>query len=95
VRSIVKNIFSIKCRESYNTPYLYFIKQIETMKAKYIKIEVEKRYMGKEYINRFMHLLELLAPGKYILSTIDLLASIENKETQLTAAIFSDNPFKI
>ena len=30
---IVKNIFSIFCRMSYNTLYLYFIKQTETMKA--------------------------------------------------------------
>jgi len=62
--------------------------------AKYIEIKVEKRYHGKAYINRFMHLLNVIAPGKYSLDTLNALASIENNETQLTAANFSDNPFK-
>ena len=64
------------------------------MKAtKYIKIEVEKRYMGKAYINRFMHLLNLIAPMRYELNTWNGLASIEDTQTQLTVANFSDNPF--
>lgn len=64
------------------------------MKAtKYIKIEVEKRYMGKAYINRFMHLLNLIAPSRYELNTWNGLASIEDTQTQLTVANFSDNPF--
>ena len=62
---------------------------------KYIEIQVKKRYEGKAYIERFMHLLDIVAPGKYRLDTTNLLASIENKETQLTAAQFSDNPFRI
>ena len=62
---------------------------------KYIKIDVIKRYEGKKYINRFMHLLNIIAPNKYKLDISNLLASIENKETQLTVANFSDNPFKI
>jgi hypothetical protein len=61
--------------------------------TKYIKIEVEKRYMGKAYINRFMHLLNLIAPGRYELNTWNGLASIEDTITQLTVANFSDNPF--
>ena len=61
--------------------------------TKYIKIEVDKRYKGKAYINRFMHLLSIIAPSKYELNTYNALASIENKETQLTVANFSDNPF--
>ena len=64
------------------------------MKAnKYIRINVEKRYMGKAYIERFVHLLNVIAPNKYELNTWNALASIENKETQLTVANFSDNPF--
>jgi hypothetical protein len=42
-----------------------------------------------------MHLLNLLSPDKYRLDNINMLASIENKETLLTVLIFSDNPFKI
>lgn len=61
--------------------------------TKYIKIEVDKRYKGKTYINRFMHILNLIAPNKYELNTWNALASIEDKETQLTVANFSDNPF--
>ena len=61
--------------------------------TKYIKIKVDKRYKGKAYILRFMHLLNLIAPNKYELNTYNLLASIENKATQLTVANFSDNPF--
>ena len=37
---------------------------------KYIDLskKVNKRYQGKEYINRFMHLLNILAPKKYELN---------------------------
>lgn len=66
------------------------------MKAKkYIDLsyKVSKRYEGKIYINRFMHLLNVIAPNKYQLDTMNMLASIENKETQLTVLTFSDNPF--
>lgn len=63
--------------------------------TKYIKIEVDKRYKGKAYINRFMHLLNIIAPSKYELNTYNALASIENKSTELTVANFSDNPFKL
>lgn len=66
------------------------------MKAsKYIDLstKVSKRYEGKNYINRFMHLLNVIAPNKYTLDTMNMLASIENKETQLTVLTFSDNPF--
>ncbi len=63
--------------------------------TKHIQIQTEKRYMGKAWITRYMHLLELTAPGKYRLDTTNMLASIENKETQMTAATFSDNPFRI
>ncbi len=64
---------------------------------KYIDLsnKISKRYEGKDYINRFMHLLNLLAPDKYRLDNMNMLASIENKETLLTVLIFSDNPFKI
>ena len=63
--------------------------------AKYIDLsnKVEKRYQAKAYINRFMHLLNLLAPAKYTLDTMNMLASIESVETQLTVLNFSDNPF--
>ena len=60
---------------------------------KYIQINTEKRYQGKIYINRFMHLLELRAPGRYKLDTLNMMASIEDTRTQLTVADFSDNPF--
>ena len=62
--------------------------------AKYIDLskKVSKRYEGKLYITRFMHLLNLLAKGKYRLDTINLMASIESNETQLTVLNFSDNP---
>ena len=63
---------------------------------KYIDLskKVNKRYQGKEYINRFMHLLNILAPKKYELNIWNSLVSIEKKDTQLTQLIFSDNPFK-
>jgi len=62
---------------------------------KYIDLntKVVRRYEGKNYINRFMHLLNIIAPNKYSLDTINMLASIENKETNLTVLTFSDNPF--
>lgn len=60
---------------------------------KYVKMNTKKRYEGKAFIERFMHLLNLIAPNKYELNTWNLLASIENKETQLTVLTFSDNPF--
>lgn len=62
---------------------------------KYIDLsaKIDKRYKGEAYINRFMHLLGLIAPNKYKLDTLNMLASIENKETQLTVLTFSDNPF--
>lgn len=67
------------------------------MAARYIDLrdKVSKRYEGREYINRFMHLLNILAPDKYTLDTMNMLASIENKETQLTVLTFSDNPFRL
>lgn len=63
--------------------------------AKYIDLttKVEKRYQAKQYISRFMHLLNLLAPNKYTLDTLNMLASIESSETELTVLTFSDNPF--
>lgn len=67
------------------------------MKAKkYIDLntKVSKRYEGKIYINRFVHLLNVIAPNKYQLDTMNMLASIENKKTCLTVVLFSDNPFK-
>ena len=68
------------------------------MKAtkKYIdlSLKVEKKYQGKEYINRFMHLLNLLSPGSYELNNWNMLSSIEDKTTQGTVLYFSDNPFK-
>ncbi len=60
---------------------------------KYIIIDAEKKFMRKEYINRYMHLLNIISPNKYELNTVNMLAHIENKETQLIAVIFSDNPF--
>ena len=68
------------------------------MKAnKYIDLsmKVEKRYQGREYINRYMHLLNVIAPNKYVLNTLDLCATIENTQTQLTVLVFSDNPHKL
>ena len=64
--------------------------------SKYIDLstKVEKRYQGKEYIKRYYHLLNILAPGKYGLNLYNSLASIENLNTNLTALIFSDNPFQ-
>lgn len=59
-----------------------------------LSTKVSKRYEGREYINRFMHLLNVLAPDKYNLDTINMLASIESKDTQMTVITFSDNPFK-
>lgn len=82
--------------------YMYYIciiiKATNNMKTnKYIDLstKVSKRYESRNYINRFMHLLNIIAPNKYTLDTMNMLASIENKETQLTALTFSDNPFKI
>lgn len=63
-------------------------------KAKYISMKVEKRFMQKAYISRYMHLLNLIAPGKYQLNTVYQLAHIENTYTQLIAVYFSDNPYK-
>ncbi len=67
---------------------------------KYIDLDTATNYpfrarnkFHREYIERFIHLLELVAPGKYKLDTINLLASIENTESQLTALQFSSNPF--
>lgn len=63
---------------------------------KYIDLskKVEKRYQGKEYIKRYFHLLNILAPSKYGLNLFNQLASIENLNTNLTELTFSDNPFK-
>ena len=49
---------------------------------KYIDLsnKISKRYEGKDYINRFMHLLNLLAPDKYRLDNINMLASIINNK---------------
>ncbi len=63
--------------------------------TRHINIQAEKRYQGRAYINRFMHLLNLRAPGRYRLDTVNRLASIEDIRTQLTVANFTDNPFRI
>ena len=57
---------------------------------KYIDLsnKISKRSEGKDYINRIMHLNNLLAPDKYRLDNMNMLASIENKETLLTVLIF-------
>lgn len=84
------------CRIQIYVLYLYRNQKQNKMKAKkYIDLstKVSKRYEGKNYIDRFMHLLNIIAPNKYMLDTMNMLASIENKETQLTVLIFSDNPF--
>ncbi len=60
-----------------------------------IQLETYKRYRNKAYINRYMQLLNLRAPGRYRLDTTNLLASIEDTRTQLTVANFTDNPFRI
>lgn len=73
---------------------VYLDKETKEMK-KQIKIQVKKRYHGREWIQRFMHLLNLIAPGKYRLDTTCLLASIEDLNTGLTVATFNDNPFRI
>ena len=41
---------------------------------KYIDLstKVTKRYEGKCYINRFMHLLNIIAPDKYLLDSINI-----------------------
>ncbi len=65
--------------------------------AKYIDLETATDfapvYKYKNYINRFMELLEKIAPNKYELNTYNMLASIEDKNTNLTILQFSDNPF--
>jgi hypothetical protein len=63
--------------------------------GKHIQIQTEKRYMGKAWIARYMRLLNVIAPGKYRLDTTNMFASIEDIETQMTVAVFTDNPFKI
>ncbi len=68
------------------------------MKAKkYIdlSLKVRKAYEGKNYINRYMKILNAIAPNKYRLDLLNGLASIECVETGLTVLLFSDNPFKI
>ena len=72
-----------------------FTKNLILTAMKYIDLntKINKRYEGKAYINRFMHLLNVISPRKYKLDTLNMLASIENKETQLTVLTFSDNPF--
>jgi len=57
-------------------------------------IKIGKLQKGRTYINRYMHLLDLIAPNKYELDTLNLLASIINKRTDLTVVLFSENPFK-
>lgn len=47
----------------------------------------------REYITRFMSLLNRIAPNRYELNTWNALASIEDKHTGLTALEFSSNPF--
>lgn len=67
------------------------------MKAKkYIdlSLKVRKAYEGKNYINRYMELLNAIVPNKYRLDLLNGLASIECIETGLTVLLFSDNPFK-
>uniref|UniRef100_UPI003217C2E3 hypothetical protein n=1 Tax=uncultured Draconibacterium sp. TaxID=1573823 RepID=UPI003217C2E3 len=48
----------------------------------------------QDYIIRFMHLLNVVAPGKYQLETLGLSATVLNTETQLTELVFSTNPFR-
>lgn len=65
------------------------------MKTLDLTRKVNKRYQGRAYINRFVHLLNLRAPERYALSTCNLLASVEDTSTQLTCLVFNDNPFRI
>ena len=49
----------------------------------------------QNYIRRYMHLLEIISPGVYELNTsASLLAFICDKRTQLSVAVFGDNPFR-
>jgi len=68
------------------------MKFIDLDKATGYRCRLRKVYY-RAYIERFMHLLSLIAPNKYRLDTINLLASIENTHTQLTVLQFSCNPF--
>ena len=61
-------------------------------KRKYII--VEKRFKGQLQIERFMYLLNLIAPNRYELNTTNQLAYVENKETQMSVIAFSENPFR-
>jgi hypothetical protein len=67
---------------------------MKTKKYIDLSLKVEKKYQGKEYISRFMHLLNILAPGRYELNNWNMLSSIEDTITQLTVLDFSDNPFR-
>ncbi len=70
-------------------------------KAKYIDLDKVTGYpcrlknkKHRAYIRRFVHLLNVIAPNKYELENLNLLSSIEDVETNLTALKFSNNPFK-
>ena len=67
---------------------------MKTKKYIDLSLKVRKAYEGKAYINRYMELLNAIAPNKYRLDLLNGLASIECIETGLTAVLFSDNPYK-
>ena len=59
-------------------------------------IELEGLLSQKQnYIRRFMSLLEIFSPGVYELNTsASLLAFIVDKRSQMSVAVFGDNPFR-
>lgn len=67
---------------------------MKTKKYIDLSLKVRKAYEGKAYINRYMELLNVIAPKKYRLDLLNGLASVECIETGLTVLLFSDNPFK-
>ena len=64
----------------------------------FIMLNARNRGVGlrlcKKHIQRYFFWLNHFAPGKYKLDTINMLASIENRETNLTEVTFSENPFR-
>lgn len=71
--------------KKYIDLYRFYIESSSRLKA------IEK---CRKYILRYFSLLNMIAPNKYELDTINLMASISNKETGLTVVTFSENPFR-
>ena len=69
-------------------------KYIDLTRFRLLFYGYKAKLMSAKYIHRFMKLLNIIAPNKYELNLLYSMATIESKETGLTAVRFSENPFQ-